>query len=72
MQGMNEYELCVNFELILLYFDHRFSRKYNHFKERHRNPNVIVAQYIGTGNLVGQLSPGISIFLCTVLRWWLI
>lgn len=35
--------------------------KYN--KERHRNPNVIVAQYIGTGNLIGQISPGILWFL---------
>lgn len=31
------------------------------FKETHRNPNVIVAQYIGTGNLLGQISAGILI-----------
>lgn len=33
------------------------------FKETHRNPNVIVAQYIGTGNLLGQISAGILIQL---------
>lgn len=37
---------------------YRLDTKNKHLNERRRNSNVIVAQYIGTGNLLGQLSQG--------------
>lgn len=39
----------------------RNAHAYEHLKNRHRNPNIIVASYVATGNLLGQVSQGKSI-----------
>lgn len=46
-------------KLHVFFGDFSIDHKNDRSKEKHRNPNVIVAQYIGTGNLLGQISQGI-------------
>lgn len=48
--GTEEIDLCSDL--------FRNNYRYEHLKNRHRNPNIIVATYVATGNLLGQVSQG--------------
>lgn len=54
--------LAVTSILILNLILFRVNHTNKHLKERLRKPNIIVAHYIGAGNLLEQLSPGIFFY----------